>query len=417
MLSELTVRPMAAVIVPGLASTPAAGILKDLLLFTVGMCQLMWQAVCGAGAHAAVVLLSRLLHHAARLRQAAAAAAATAAAATRLAARPIRLTTGGAQPRGAYISRGAYAPTVASTNGSGRASSIDLHYGGGGAALASPRQRRQSCPAPSLCGGPLLPPQLPHHAGRLTVVLDLDETLVAPPRAPASPRPATSTSSSSPAALRPGVGEFLERLAQTAEIVLWTAAGPAYAERQLRALDPRGRLFSGRVCGGTTGGGGGAGPGGADGGGTGALRGVKDLSRLGRDLRRTVLVDNCVGSMRLQPKNGIPCPPFRGDMGDQVRAPGSGSPADGITFCQRANGQLWSEPTAPISPPSPHPIHPPTTHPTQPLTGAAGRRPPDAAQPGRAPRRHPPDPRLPDRPDALDGDADGDAAAQQQRRE
>lgn len=40
---------------------------------------------------------------------------------------------------------------------------------------------------------------------------------------------------------------------------------------------------------------------------------VKDLAKLGRDLRRTVIVDNNPFSFILQPSNGIPCVPFTGD--------------------------------------------------------------------------------------------------------
>jgi RNA polymerase II subunit A small phosphatase-like protein len=41
---------------------------------------------------------------------------------------------------------------------------------------------------------------------------------------------------------------------------------------------------------------------------------VKDLSALGRDLKKTVLVDNNPFSFILQPVNGIPCVPFTGEQ-------------------------------------------------------------------------------------------------------
>jgi TFIIF-interacting CTD phosphatase-like protein len=48
------------------------------------------------------------------------------------------------------------------------------------------------------------------------------------------------------------------------------------------------------------------------------------LRLLGRDLRRTVLVDDSVAALAAQPANGIPCPPFRGDLSDTVRAAAAG---------------------------------------------------------------------------------------------
>ena len=44
---------------------------------------------------------------------------------------------------------------------------------------------------------------------------------------------------------------------------------------------------------------------------------VKDLSPLGRDLRRTVLVDNSPFSFLLQPACGVPAHPFDGDGADE----------------------------------------------------------------------------------------------------
>ena len=46
---------------------------------------------------------------------------------------------------------------------------------------------------------------------------------------------------------------------------------------------------------------------------------VKDLSRLGRDLRRTVIVDNNPFSFLLQPENGVPCVPFFGHQADDMQ--------------------------------------------------------------------------------------------------
>lgn len=44
---------------------------------------------------------------------------------------------------------------------------------------------------------------------------------------------------------------------------------------------------------------------------------VKDLSRLNRDLSRTIIIDNSPESYLLQPENAIPIRPFFGDKGDR----------------------------------------------------------------------------------------------------
>ncbi len=43
---------------------------------------------------------------------------------------------------------------------------------------------------------------------------------------------------------------------------------------------------------------------------------VQDLSRLNRDLARTVIVDNSPESYLLQPENAVPIKPFFGDQQD-----------------------------------------------------------------------------------------------------
>lgn len=44
---------------------------------------------------------------------------------------------------------------------------------------------------------------------------------------------------------------------------------------------------------------------------------MKDLSILGRDLSKVLLIDNLRESSLLQPANGICCQPFFGDRSDQ----------------------------------------------------------------------------------------------------
>ena len=43
---------------------------------------------------------------------------------------------------------------------------------------------------------------------------------------------------------------------------------------------------------------------------------VKDLEKLGRDLARTMIVDNLQDNFRLQPNNGIPIKTWNDDMND-----------------------------------------------------------------------------------------------------
>ncbi|KAF8072557.1 PSR2 [Scenedesmus sp. PABB004] len=161
----------------------------------------------------------------------------------------------------------------------------------------------------------LLPRQAPCHAGRLTVLLDLDGTLVSsytPRRAPKLPSMRTHLvgvgSELNPGGVfvveRPGLGQFLAQLAQVAEVVVFTAGLEDYASPIIDAIDPAGTI-SGRL-----------------------YRGactrtphhqcVKDLALVGRPLSRTVLVDDTPLAFLHQPANGVPVLGFRGDPDDRL---------------------------------------------------------------------------------------------------
>lgn len=43
---------------------------------------------------------------------------------------------------------------------------------------------------------------------------------------------------------------------------------------------------------------------------------IARMQVLGRDVRRVVLVDNCLFSFLAQPRNGLPCLPYHGAAGD-----------------------------------------------------------------------------------------------------
>ncbi|EOY27904.1 Haloacid dehalogenase hydrolase domain-containing protein [Theobroma cacao] len=161
----------------------------------------------------------------------------------------------------------------------------------------------------------IVPPVLVIHRNRLppmvsdkkgTIVLDLDETLVHSCLDPPPPRYDFIVSRNMDGVTinfyvlkRPGIDEFLETISKKYELVVFTAGHVAYASKVLDTLDPKG-LISHRLyrdsCKQVRG------------------RFVKDLSRLGRDLRKTVIVDDNPKSFALQPKNGIPIKPFVGDQ-------------------------------------------------------------------------------------------------------
>jgi len=143
-------------------------------------------------------------------------------------------------------------------------------------------------------GAPMLPPKTDN---RPTLVLDLDETLV---HCCTNPLPDpdlvfnvdfTGITYNVNCKIRPGMKEFLERMAQEFEVVIFTASQSAYANKVLDILDTKGcishRLFREHctnICGNY----------------------LKDLTCLGRDLKRTIIVDNSPQVFAFQIFNGIP---------------------------------------------------------------------------------------------------------------
>lgn len=101
---------------------------------------------------------------------------------------------------------------------------------------------------------------------------------------------------------RPGLAAFLHELERFAEVIVFTAGVQGYARPLTDAIDPEGYI-TGRLyrdaCVSTR-----------------YSDHVKDLLRIGRDLRKTVLVDNNPLSFLLQPHNGVPAVPFTGDPND-----------------------------------------------------------------------------------------------------
>ena len=124
-----------------------------------------------------------------------------------------------------------------------------------------------------------------------TLVLDLDETLVH----------YVDNGPDSRLNVRPGCSEFLAEVARYYEICIFTAALQDYADWAIDSIDhqknvmyrfyrqhtmPTGPVF------------------------------IKDLSKLGRDLSRVIIVDNVAENFRLQPANGLFMKSWFDDMQD-----------------------------------------------------------------------------------------------------
>ncbi|CAN4095778.1 unnamed protein product [Withania somnifera] len=156
---------------------------------------------------------------------------------------------------------------------------------------------------------------------RLTVVLDLDETLICAYET--SSLPSIMCTQATEAGLnwfelecvssekeydgkpkinyvtvfeRPGLHEFLKQLSKFANLVLFTAGLEGYARPVVDKIDLE-NLFSHRLYRPSTIS-------------TQFREHVKDLSCISEDLCRIVIVDNNPFSFLLQPLNGIPCIPF-----------------------------------------------------------------------------------------------------------
>ncbi|KAI0072499.1 NIF-domain-containing protein [Panus rudis PR-1116 ss-1] len=154
---------------------------------------------------------------------------------------------------------------------------------------------------------PLLPPISPKHQGRKCLVLDLDETLVH-----SSLRPVPSPDFIVPVEIeytwhnfyvlkRPGVDNFLKRMGEIYEVVVFTASLAKYADPVLDRLDPERtvahRLFRESCY---------------------NHRGnyVKDLSQLGRPVGETIIVDNSPASYIFHPHNAVPVSSWFSDIHD-----------------------------------------------------------------------------------------------------
>ncbi|KAJ3236623.1 hypothetical protein HDU81_010587 [Chytriomyces hyalinus] len=154
----------------------------------------------------------------------------------------------------------------------------------------------------------LLPEQYGKSRGKKCLVLDLDETLVC-----SSFRPVPNADFVIPIDIdgeyhnvyvlkRPHVDQFLERLGDEYEVMVFTASLSNYANPVLDMLDTKRviqhRLFREHCT---------------------YYQGnyVKDLSLLGRPMDSTIIIDNSPAAYLFQPSNAIPCTSWFDDVHDE----------------------------------------------------------------------------------------------------
>jgi len=153
----------------------------------------------------------------------------------------------------------------------------------------------------------LLPPLSPRSSHKKTLVLDLDETLVH-----SSFKPISNAHFNIPVEIeeqvyqvyvlkRPGVDQFLKRMGELYEIVVFTASLAKYADPVLDLLDKHKvvtfRLFR-EACVNHKG------------------NYVKDLGRMGRDINKIIIIDNSPASYMFNPENAVPVESWFDDEND-----------------------------------------------------------------------------------------------------
>ena len=151
----------------------------------------------------------------------------------------------------------------------------------------------------------LLPP--PEDPNKISIVLDLDETLVHSSFVQIPEPDFTFNLNAVPQSvpvyvlIRPHAKEFIQLLAQKFELIIFTAANQTYADYVVDQIDPK-HLISYKLykesC--------------SD------LNGatVKDLSLLNRELKKLIIVDNSKMASLLHPYNAVPVETWTEDKTD-----------------------------------------------------------------------------------------------------
>eukprot|EP01029_Cantina_marsupialis_P016535 TRINITY_DN368_c0_g1_i2.p2 TRINITY_DN368_c0_g1~~TRINITY_DN368_c0_g1_i2.p2 ORF type:complete len:219 (-),score=46.30 TRINITY_DN368_c0_g1_i2:653-1309(-) len=152
---------------------------------------------------------------------------------------------------------------------------------------------------------PLLQP--PIQENKVCLVLDLDETLVHSSVQPMDAYDFVVTlklmgnTCKVFVKIRPGAEDYLEEMSKYFEVIVFTASLKGYAEQVVKRIDRTGtvkKILCRSAC----------------------TRYkdifVKDLSRLGRDLKQTIIVDNSPNSYLFHPDNAMPITSWFSDMAD-----------------------------------------------------------------------------------------------------
>ena len=132
---------------------------------------------------------------------------------------------------------------------------------------------------------------------KYTIVLDLDETLI-------NIEFKELESNKCILHFRPGLFSFLTDIKPFCELITFTSASKEYAQPIINEIELKNKYFDYNffrehsiICGNDF---------------------VKDISRIGRDMRKIIIVDNMRENFRLNLENGIKIAPFNGNENDNI---------------------------------------------------------------------------------------------------
>jgi Dullard-like phosphatase family protein len=132
---------------------------------------------------------------------------------------------------------------------------------------------------------------------KYSLVLDLDETLI-------NLEIKDKTSNKCILHFRPGLFSFLSDMKPFCELITFTSASKEYAKPIINEIELKNKYFDyclfrehSVICGNDF---------------------VKDISRIGRDMKKIIIIDNMEENFRLNKKNGIKIAPYYGDDNDNV---------------------------------------------------------------------------------------------------